>query len=252
MWNAARGRFGLLSFFGYCSIALLPCIIVNGWRTSPLLAIWAIGAGLRWLWGDTQILADCFMFGVVNVFWERRAIQEILARKLQEADTTAAAGSWLLISRFLGPLALIACLYRWRGNRNNAAIGGLPNGAAPWTRPHPRALIFPCQTKHARMFPKRHAFEYTYLQCGFPVVPAGVQSDGERIGGGDSQFGSWWLQIKAEDYLSRGNGVLGFYNKLKLYLQDHVCIHTRLLQSCNFPMANKCSVWTMLIGRMPI
>jgi hypothetical protein len=32
------------------------------------------------------------------------------------------------------------------------------------------------------------------------------------------------LRIKAEDYLSRGRGHLGFYGKLKLFLRENVCV----------------------------
>ncbi|KAH7412012.1 hypothetical protein DE146DRAFT_642002 [Phaeosphaeria sp. MPI-PUGE-AT-0046c] len=231
MWTAAQGRFGLLSFSVCCFAALLPCFILDGWRSLPLLIIWAFGAAIRWHWGDAQIMIDCLMFGIGNALWERRAIQEVLAGK--EWGATVSAGSRSLISRLVGPLALLACLFRWRANRKNAAIKELPNGVTPWTQQHPKARIFPCQTKHARMFPKRHAFEYTYLQCGFPIIPAGIRGDGEKIGDGDSRLGSWWLQIKADDYLTRGisslgldylsrgdDDVLGFYNKLKLYLRE--------------------------------
>ncbi|KAL5121578.1 hypothetical protein ACEQ8H_000650 [Pleosporales sp. CAS-2024a] len=71
------------------------------------------------------------------------------------------------------------------------------------------------------MFPKRHAFEYSYLQCGFPITPAGTRADGTEVGGGvDVKLGRWWMRIRAEDYLTRGLGDIGFYEKLKLYLRE--------------------------------
>ncbi|KAF1848946.1 uncharacterized protein K460DRAFT_304585 [Cucurbitaria berberidis CBS 394.84] len=71
------------------------------------------------------------------------------------------------------------------------------------------------------MFPKRHAFKYSYLQCGFPIVPTSTTADGTDVSDGrDQELGSWWLRVRANDYLERGNGALGFYGKLKLYLRE--------------------------------
>ncbi|KAA8623428.1 hypothetical protein A1F94_003522 [Pyrenophora tritici-repentis] len=36
----------------------------------------------------------------------------------------------------------------------------------------------------------------------------------------DEYLGRWWLRVRAEDYLARGNGHHGFYWKLKTYLQE--------------------------------
>lgn len=72
------------------------------------------------------------------------------------------------------------------------------------------------------MFPKKHAFSYSYLQCGYPIIPQGITASGMHVSTGqDGTLGSWWLRVKAEDYLDRGNGDLGFYGKLKMYLREH-------------------------------
>ncbi|KAL1792873.1 hypothetical protein ACET3X_009380 [Alternaria dauci] len=88
----------------------------------------------------------------------------------------------------------------------------------------PKPKIFPCKTTHARIFPKRHGFAYSYLQCGFPIVPSGMKNSGiESPGGKDQTLGSWWLRVRAEDYLERGDGASGFYGKLRTYLRaQHV------------------------------
>ncbi|KAJ4399912.1 hypothetical protein N0V91_009080 [Didymella pomorum] len=71
------------------------------------------------------------------------------------------------------------------------------------------------------MFPKRHAFEYSYLQCGFPIIPGGVDVDGHDVATGtDQKLGSWWLRIRAVDYLTRGNGKAGFYGKLQTFMRE--------------------------------
>ncbi|CAO2650143.1 Nn.00g014350.m01.CDS01 [Neocucurbitaria sp. VM-36] len=71
------------------------------------------------------------------------------------------------------------------------------------------------------MFPKRHAFGYSYLQCGYPIIPVATTAGGTDISDGrDREMGSWWLRVRADDYLERGNGALGFYGKLQMYLRD--------------------------------
>ncbi|KAF1939482.1 hypothetical protein EJ02DRAFT_352156 [Clathrospora elynae] len=71
------------------------------------------------------------------------------------------------------------------------------------------------------MFPKRHTFAYSYLQCGYPIVPSGIKYSGFEFSSGEDQvLGKWWLRVRAEDYLERGNGERGFYWKLKSYLKE--------------------------------
>ncbi|KAH3943237.1 hypothetical protein HBH98_002460 [Parastagonospora nodorum] len=218
MGIAARGRFGLLSFFICSVVALVPGGVVDGWRAAPLLAIWAAGAGVRWYHGDRQILTDCVVFGVWNAILARAELKGLVTRGLDGLDPVR---SWVVACCVAVPLASVAYLARRESgthDRTPEELKGLT--LSKWDVPYPKAKIFPCQTKHARMFPKRHAFEYSYLQCGFPIIPAGVRPDGTALGSGDAQLGCWWMSIRAEDYLNRGNGSLGFYNKLKLYLRD--------------------------------
>jgi hypothetical protein len=219
MGIAARGRFGLLSFFICGVVALTPGGVVDGWRAAPLLAIWAAGAGVRWYHGDRQILTDCVMFGVWNAILARAELRDLVTRELDDSDL---ARSWVVACCVAVSLAYLARRKSRTHDTTPEELEGLT--LSKWDLPYPRAKTFPCQTKHARMFPKRHAFEYSYLQCGFPIIPAGVRPDGTALGSGDAQLGCWWMNIRAEDYLTRGNGSLGFYNKLKLYLRDQVRI----------------------------
>jgi len=223
MWTTLRGHVGLF-YPLFCSfVALASCVVVDGWQTSPLLAIWAAGAGMRWYSGDGQAATDCVFFGSLNAYLARKEFKSIAWRDWEELDKSVAVGSWFLFSRIAIPLVLIGLFYRWQTYRKEATSKQLPEGVSEWTMQHPKARIFPCQTKHARMFPKRHAFEYSYLQCGFPIIPAGVMTNGTEVGlGADCVLGNWWLRIKAEDYLERGHGACGFYGKLKMYLQNQV------------------------------
>ncbi|KAH8723388.1 hypothetical protein GQ44DRAFT_656590 [Phaeosphaeriaceae sp. PMI808] len=218
MWTSERGHRGLFYFFSCCFISLSPFFVIDGWLLSPVLALWAIGLGVRWYLGDSQMMTDSIMFGAFSVYMARISLKNIVLGRSEGSDDSTAGPT---IFYFMTPLVLLMLLSQWHINRKSMGSKQLPDGASKWNLPYPKPRIFPCETKHARMFPKRHVFEYSYLQCGFPVIPVGVTVEGIDIGNGDDvQLGSWWLRIRAQDYLNRGNGALGFYGKLKLYLQE--------------------------------
>lgn len=219
-----RGHVGFFRPVFCCFVALASCVIVDGWQTSPMLVFWAAAAGARWYLEDDQVTFDCLIFGALNTYLARDGLRTVALRKLEELDASVVGWLWFLASRTAISLTFVGLLSQWQVYRRGAIPKTLPEGLTAWTMPYPPARIFPCQTKHARMFPKRHAFEYSYLQVGFPVVPFGVTAEGSEVGlGEDRLLGRWWMRIRAEDYLERGNGVLGFYGKLKQYLQSQVC-----------------------------
>lgn len=185
-------------------------MVLYGWRVTPLLGIWAGLAGARWYAGDGRVGVDCLLFGFLSVLSNWGALKEIV---VQEVD-----------GKLVGSVALVlAAVAYYLGNVRKSDANSLADGISPCTLQFPKARIFPCSTKHARMFPKRHAFEYSYLQCGFPIVPAGVDEDGKGVGSrADVQLGSWWMRVRAEDYLNRGSGAHGFYMKLKSFLREQV------------------------------
>lgn len=175
-------------------------------------ATWALGAGVRRSFGDRQLMTDSWFFAVLAAWLARERLTEVLGQRWDASGVTA-------------PLALFGLAILgsrlWRTPRSDRIVDELPEDIGKWTLQHPKARIFPCKIKHARMFPKRHAFEYSYLQCGFPVVPGGVTADGRNVATGiDQELGSWWLGVRAVDYLTRGNGKLGFYGKLQTYLRE--------------------------------
>ncbi|KAK3327387.1 hypothetical protein B0T19DRAFT_161692 [Cercophora scortea] len=99
----------------------------------------------------------------------------------------------------------------------------------PWNGPA-KALLFPCRTTHARMFPEKHSFSYSYLVVGVPVGWQGTAGDmistGVKTSSGLSSWFSLapqarkgWYDIDAGDYLQRGMAELGLRGKLDAYLQ---------------------------------
>ncbi|OAA68672.1 hypothetical protein SPI_00867 [Niveomyces insectorum RCEF 264] len=87
---------------------------------------------------------------------------------------------------------------------------------APYTGPG-RALLFPCTTTHARIFPKSHSFSYSYLVAGLPVAWCG--NAGGMVSAG-RQSAKGWFHVDPDDYLERGNGHLGLRGKLDAYLSS--------------------------------
>lgn len=233
MGTVAYGHRGLFLSLVSLLAVVLPWASTDGWRISSLMAIWMTGVGLRLYAGDTQVKTDCLIFGIASGWVVRNEVADVLRHMFQDIEVLG--GSWLLVSRFVVPIVVTALILRWRVHEKSTTKKEASNELSDWTGQYPKPRIFPCQTKHARMFPKRHSFEYSYLQCGFPIIPAGINSEGEAVGGShDCKLGSWWLRIRAEDYLGRGNGKLGFYGKLKSYLREQVWIVT--LHSSKFSL----------------
>lgn len=101
----------------------------------------------------------------------------------------------------------------------------------------PKSMLFPCQTTHTRIFPKKHSFSYSYLLVGIPVGWKGstggmISSDVEldltpwyrRIL--SLKPGGAWYTVNGDDYLARGHVEGGLRGKLDGYLLSQVCINS--------------------------
>ena len=182
-------------------------------------ATWALGAVIRMFFGDRQLLADCLISGAIATLLIREQLAECWRKSLDASGATVGS-SMVVIALITVPLAILGSRSR-RKFDNDKNVDLLLKDINKWTLQYPKARIFPCETKHARMFPKRHAFQYSYLQCGFPIIPGGVTTDGQDVATGtDQEIGSWWLRVRAADYLMRGNGKLGFYGKLQMFMRE--------------------------------
>jgi DUF1365 family protein len=182
------------------------------------LATWALGAGARRYFGDRQLQTDCCTFALIAAWFTREELAVFL-RQEWTAPAVSMGSSAVALALITVPLAVLGLR---RSSRDDSKEYKSPKDLSEWTIPFPKARIFPCETKHARMFPKRHAFNYSYLQCGFPIIPGGVAPDGRDVATGvDQELGSWWLRVRASDYLTRGNGQAGFYGKLQAFMRDH-------------------------------
>jgi hypothetical protein len=222
-------RSSLLIRISFLLLSAVPCAIVHGWAVWPLLTIWVVGGGARLTYRDRKVGIDCVLWGIFNVLVLRK---ELLHAVWKRRDTWFNV-DWITVERLPGFLCGVALavfgLLVVRRYGSNASVVPTPQGTYErterWTLEHPRPWIFPCRTTHARMFPKRHAFGYSYLLCGFPIIPTSTTDDGMNVSDGkDRMMGSWWLRVRAEDYLKRGNGAVGFYRKLRAFMREQVCI----------------------------
>ncbi|KAI1085233.1 hypothetical protein F5B20DRAFT_521464 [Whalleya microplaca] len=87
-----------------------------------------------------------------------------------------------------------------------------------WNGPG-RPLLFPCQTTHTRLFPKKHSFDYSYLLVGVPVGWTGVAGGMVSSEVRDPTEKGWFV-VDPADYLERGSGHLGLRGKLDAYLDS--------------------------------
>lgn len=223
MKSEMSGREGMLRSYILLCLSIAPPTAGLGWYTWPVLATWVAIGGVRLRYADSKLKQDCLLFGLVNIFLLRGRLHAIIEKSWNELTSLKDQRS-LLATLVTVTLALVIRRAYSKNECRDESPVEISEGLRKWSLDYPKPLIFPCRTTHARVFPKRHAFGYKYLLCGFPIIPAGTATDGTTVGDGkDRRLGNWWLHVKADDYLERGYGGLGFYGKLKKCLRDRVC-----------------------------
>lgn len=222
MKTAASRHAGLLRRLVLLLFSVVPSAVSFGPSAWPLLVTWVVLGGVRVWCDDRKVLQDCLFFGALTGLILRNKISEAI---FMRRDVLARNTESLVISGVAAIIVLVAFGYIFGNNdeEQKAHPAHLPEGARPWTMDHPKSFLIPCRTTHTRIFPKKHGFGYNYLLCGFPIVPAGTTLEEMDLPGRKDVFlGTWWLHIRAEDYLTRGQGSLGFYGKLQVYLREKV------------------------------
>ncbi|KUJ16097.1 uncharacterized protein LY89DRAFT_648248 [Mollisia scopiformis] len=123
-----------------------------------------------------------------------------------------------------------------------------------------KPMLFPCQTSHVRMFPKKHGFSYSYLLVGIPVGWKGNSRGMISAEEEDSRpwYIRWlsmkpslgWWTVNSDDYLARGHVHDGLTGKLRGYLESQGVDHKKyafayLLTAAKFLgyASNPVSVW---------
>ena len=130
----------------------------------------------------------------------------------------------LALLLFLGLFTATAILLYPLIRSSSGASNRIDPQAAELGRLKPQ--VIPCRTSHARLFPKKHAFSYSYLQVGIPVGWRG--SIGSIIAADPNLQGVRRLSeglcftVEAADHLNRGSDHVGLKGKLDIYIQDQV------------------------------
>ncbi|KAF2020194.1 hypothetical protein BU24DRAFT_135171 [Aaosphaeria arxii CBS 175.79] len=223
MVGVSHSRRGNSISLALCFLAVLPLAAEVQRAAWPLLLLWVGAGGVRWWYGDETLRADCVVFGGIALIsareglwnWTSTLSDSVLGIVWDGAVIRRASTIVLIV------LGFVSTSYKNVFKRKEERPGSDSNTTDSSIK-HPKALIFPCRTTHARIFPKRHAFKYSYLLYGIPIIPPWAAANGQGIvDGKDRKKGNWWLQVRAEDYLERGYGELGFYGKLKKVLHEH-------------------------------
>ncbi|KAI9831698.1 MAG: hypothetical protein M1819_004764 [Sarea resinae] len=80
-----------------------------------------------------------------------------------------------------------------------------------------RPLLFPSQTTHVRLFPRKHSFAYSYFVAGIPIGWQGCIRS--VLSAGDVRKRAWF-HVNAADYLGRETSVRSLEGKLHAYLES--------------------------------
>lgn len=175
-----------------------------------------IAHGMTWRTAATGVLAFCYcaLFGTATdvyffsswVLWRRWPRGQELLPFLPSHT-----GYGLLILSTIAAIVTPLLVRIWKRFGSNHHGRSLAGPLKP--------LLFPCQTTHTRLFPKKHSFAYSYLMVGVPVDWEGV-AGGMIATGPPDQARNGWYQVHAADYLERGGAHLGLRGKLDSYLQS--------------------------------
>lgn len=218
----SEGPHGLLTT-SIIFISIAPCTIALSSFSWPFLVLWLLGGWMRWYFGDRDVLKDFVILGITSTLMLRESLVGIW-KELDLSDVVTRTSFPTMALGVTVPLVLLGMSYFYRIRKQRPqCTGSISENLAEFDLKAPTSLIFPCQTTHARMFPKRHAFGYSYLLYGIPIAPAGTKPDGTAVTTGKYVSNRpWWMRVRAEDYLERGYGELGFYGKLRMTLREQV------------------------------
>ena len=210
-------------------IIFMSCFDTHRWHVVPLVALWTLGSGLRLHHhGHRKLASDCCIFAFLILFLERNEITTFLAKgwslSVDLYHSLVHSSTLQLTFNLVIAFLFIGVLFGRRFDINlRRSAKKLPSSSRVRSSRYPKPWIFPCKTTHARVFPTKHAFGYSYLQCGYPIIPIeATEAENGTSDGRDRELGNWWMRARADDYLERGNGERGFYKKLQSYLREQV------------------------------
>jgi DUF1365 family protein len=134
--------------------------------------------------------------------------------------------STLPVEYLICTLAAMSFWMVWRFLQSPSPSGSL--AAAHDTCVIPSGLgprFFESSTTHARLYPTRHSFAYSYLMVGIPIGRRGsvgsILASDPVDGGTRSRQQKWFFSVHADDYLEKSHCVDGLRGKLRAFLKSH-------------------------------
>lgn len=186
--------------------------------------------GIRMYLGEATWVQDLFLLLIVhatyNYFtgvWRLPTISDLKGIDLNDQVLRL----YIEIFSLLGGCGVLAGGIVHRGNKLEPSSPPDRNSSRRIDEQLLPPLLIPSRTTHSRMFPKKHAFSYSYLFVGIPVGLRGRISNALSV---DTQERSWF-HVSSSDYLARRYDNLGLAEKLKQYL------HTQGVTDRNYSFA---------------
>jgi len=186
--------------------------------SSVLLCILRLRLDSQGFWFDAEWIV------IFNIWAARGSLWNFVATKLSILRDYPSAPACAVVT-FLA-LRLASVFYYMLGSQiepDNQPVSHDGITAANFLTP----LVFPSRTSHARFFPKKHSFSYSYLLVGVPIGWRGVVGPflsvdkDEALRGATSGRGAW-LSVRATDHLHRGYDHRGLKGKLESFLATQV------------------------------
>ncbi len=186
--------------------------------SSVLLCILRLRLDSQGFWSDAEWII------IFNIWAARGVLWDFIIAKLSILRDYPSAPACAIVT-FLA-LRLASVFYYMLGSQvksNTQPVSHDGITAESSLKP----LVFPSRTSHARFFPKKHSFSYSYLLVGVPVGLRGVVGpllsvDEDNASRDATSKRAAWLSVRAEDHLHRGYDPRGLKGKLESFLTTQV------------------------------
>ncbi len=186
--------------------------------SSVLLCILRLRLDSQGFWFDAEWIV------IFNIWAARGSLWNFVATKLSILRDYPSAPACAIVTFLALRLAsLFYYMLRSQITPDKQPVSHDGITAASFLKP----LVFPSRTSHARFFPKKHSFSYSYLLVGVPIGWRGVVGLFLSVDEDDALRGATsgraaWLNVRATDHLHRGYDHRGLKGKLESFLATQV------------------------------
>lgn len=238
-----QGYYSLIFSLFTITFSIIPSAIWAYSLSWPLSTLWFVFCGWRWYFADRKLLLDCITLGALSIIVSRDIIKYGLAQVCTSKFASSIQFWSILVATLISAVVAIETSSRFGHGPTESPVSQeheKERATKDSKLSVPSSMVFPCRTTHARTFPTKHKFGYSYLLLGVPITKSLIKRDHKWVEQpNDKEIGTWWMKIRAEDYLDRGFGEEGFCAKLTTFLNKEVRRRTFVVQG---------DVWLITIG----